>query len=79
MAGDFRAAIGEDVLSTCPGFSPSPTTWDYGTSDQVAGSVSCGTFNDHPEVMWTSDAQLLLGQAQGPDIPSVFAWWKRNG
>lgn len=81
MAADFSEDISYDELSTCPGVpEPSPTTWHYHSSGQVAGSLSCGTFGDaFAEVEWTSDANLLLASASGPDIAALYQWWRTKG
>jgi serine/threonine-protein kinase len=81
MAADFSDDISYDDLFACPGLSePSPTTWHYHSSGEVAGSLSCGTFGGaFAEVEWTSDANLLLGSVSGPHIAALYQWWTTKG
>jgi hypothetical protein len=81
MAADFSDDISYDELSACPGIpEPSPTKWHYHSSGEVAGSLSCGTFGGaFAEVEWTSDADLLLASASGPDIAALYEWWTTKG
>jgi hypothetical protein len=81
MAADFSDDISYDELSACPGIpEPSPTTWHYHSSGQVAGSLSCGTFGGaFAEVEWTSDANQVLASVSGPDIAALYQWWTTKG
>ena len=81
MAADFSDDISYDTLSACPGIpDPSPTTWHYHSSDQVGGSLACGSFGGaFQEVEWTRDANLLLASASGPDIVALYRWWRIKG
>lgn len=68
-------------LLECPGSGiESPTTWHYtDTPDVVAGQIACGTYNDNPDVVWTKDDNLLLADAQGPNLEDLHNWWLEFG
>lgn len=82
LSAGFDAAVEvNSELLQCPGSGlESPTTWHYtDTPDQVAGQVACGTYNDSPDVVWTNDENLLLADAQGPDLEELHNWWLQYG
>ena len=80
LASSFRGVIAGDTLSNC-GDASSPTPWHQGSSTTDAGSVACGTFQSHAEIVWTNDAKNMLGviRAADGDIPSLYKWWRDNG
>jgi hypothetical protein len=57
----------------CPGTSdPRPVAWQ-------GGMVKCG-HDIYPQqsqsmLTWTKDADLLVVNAEGPDLASLHAWW----
>ncbi|MGH3677528.1 MAG: serine/threonine-protein kinase [Mycobacterium sp.] len=74
----FTQAVEQNsVLVKCPGSDlDSPTTWHYkATPDQVAGQIACGTYNNNQDVTWTEYADLLLADAQGPNLDDLHKWW----
>lgn len=75
-----RGVIGGDTLTNC-GDKPSPTPWHQGSSTANAGSVACGTFQSRAEIVWTNEAENVLGviRAAGDDVPSLYRWWRDNG
>ena len=76
LASEFQAGVNEDSAKECPGGPQSPTTWHQdATPDVPAGSLLCGTFNDVPDLMWTKDDGLLLGDLQGPDLTALYQHW----
>jgi serine/threonine kinase PknH len=78
----FASAIKEDdELVMCPGANvQSPTTWHYtSTPDKVEGQVACGTYKGGPDVLWTRNADLLLADGQGGDLPALHDWWLKYG
>jgi hypothetical protein len=80
LASSFKAVIGGDTLSSC-GDASSPTPWHQGSSTTNAGSVACGTFQNHAEIIWTNDAKDMLGliRASSGDASSLYQWWRNNG
>jgi Hsp70 protein len=76
LAASFQKSTNEDTLQQCPDGGKSPGTWHYdATPNQTAGSIACGSYKNNPDVMWTKDSQLLLGDAQGPDMNALHQWW----
>lgn len=72
----FQRSIGDDVLQSCPGDKASPNSWHYtATPDKVEGSYACGTYQNTPDIVWSKISDLLLGDAQGPDLPGLHEWW----
>jgi serine/threonine-protein kinase len=70
-----------DQLQKCPGSDlDSPTTWHYNaTADQLAGQVACGTYKGNGDVFWSNNKDLLLGDAQGPNLEDLHKWWLQFG
>jgi serine/threonine protein kinase len=78
----FDVAIKENSqLFQCPGSGiDSPTTWHYTeTPDQVEGRIACGTYNDSPDLVWSKNSDLLLADAQGPNMDDLHQWWLKYG
>ncbi len=78
----FSDAIAQNSeLVKCPGSDiDSPTTWYYNANpDDVAGQVACGTYDGNPDVTWTKDIDLLLADAQGPNLEELHKWWNDFG
>jgi serine/threonine-protein kinase len=76
----FQEAIEADSqLLQCPGLSVnSPTTWHYlATPNKVEGQLACGLYNNTPDLVWTLNSGLLLGDAQGPDHVNLNNWWSK--
>jgi hypothetical protein len=73
----------------CPGSGASipapPMPWyDDSAPNEIAGWVACGRVNgpvhgdpNARSIMWTSNSDLLLGIAEGPDLASLYDWWKQ--
>ncbi len=78
----FDVAIKENSeLFQCPGSgTDSPTTWHYtDTPDNVEGRIACGTYNNAPDLVWTKNSDLLLADAQGPNMDDLHNWWLKYG
>ena len=78
----FKQAIAQNSeLVRCPGSDlDSPTAWNYNANpDELAGQVACGTYNGSPDVTWTNNADLLLADAQGPNLEDLHNWWNQYG
>jgi serine/threonine-protein kinase len=74
----FKDAIAQNSeLVKCPGSDlDSPAAWHYNANpDEVAGQIACGTYKDNPDVTWTKNADLLLADAQGPNLDELHKWW----
>jgi serine/threonine kinase PknH len=71
----------DSQLVQCPGSGvDSPTTWHYkSTPDVVAGQVACGTYQNNPDVTWTKESDLVIGDAQGPKLDELHQWWLNYG
>ena len=74
-------AIKEDsTVTQCPGGANSPTTWPLAAGpDQVKGQIACGTYSDAPDMVWTRDSALVLGDVQGPQLGDLYHWLVDNG
>jgi hypothetical protein len=77
----FSSAIAEDELVACPGINKSPGEWHFqGSPDQTAGSIACGYLDTLSQVVWTNDANLMLGATESlDDVPRHFQWWLAEG
>ena len=76
MDSKFKIFVSEDQLSPCPGGAQSPGTWSYNASSgQVAGQIACGTYQGTPDLTWTQNAELMLGNIQGPSLDSLYDYW----
>ena len=74
----FDESIGANSeLLPCPDSdADSPTTWHFTeTPDKVEGRIACGVFNGNQDITWTFNANLLIGDAQGPNLADLHAWW----
>ena len=74
----FDDSIGANSeLFACPNSNAeSPTTWHFTeTPDKVEGRIACGVFNGNQDITWTFNTNLLIGDAQSPDIAALHAWW----
>ena len=79
-AFDESIAVKSGLLQ-CPASGvDSPTTWHYtDTPDKVEGRVACGTNNNNAGVVWTRNADLVLGDAQGTNLDDLHNWWLKFG
>ncbi|WP_204081541.1 serine/threonine-protein kinase [Mycobacterium riyadhense] len=78
----FNDDIGAVELANCPGQGPSPDTWHYAkTPDVVAGMIACGTYKNHPNVIWSNEAKLMLSDIFGdpPTLDDLHNWWAKYG
>ena len=42
----------------------------------VALAVLCGKYNNGPDLLWTQNKDLLIGDIQGPDLNALFQFWR---
>jgi len=82
LDSSFDVAIKENSeLFQCPGSGiDSPTTWHYtDTPDKAEGRIACGTYNNGPDLVWSKNSDLLLADAQGPNMDDLHKWWLKYG
>ena len=80
LASQFQDGVNEDAVSQCPGNIDSPRSWHYDATPAFsAGSLVCGTRNNVPDLTWTKNDVLLLGDVQGPDLDGLYGWWLSLG
>jgi serine/threonine-protein kinase len=80
LASQFQDGVNEAAVSQCPGSIDSPRSWHYDATPAFsAGSLACGTRNNVPDLMWTKNDVLLLGDVQGADLDSLYGWWLSLG
>ena len=80
LASQFQVGVNEAAVSQCPGSIDSPRSWHYDATPAFsAGSLACGTRNNVPDLMWTKNDVLLLGDVQGADLDSLYGWWLSLG
>ena len=67
----------DSELVQCPDSRvDSPTTWHFTeTPDKVEGRIACGVYNGNQDVAWTVNKDMLLGDAQGPNLVDLHNWW----
>jgi hypothetical protein len=77
----FFSTIGPIKLEPCPGVNQSPTVWhNQGSPDQTAGFIGCGYADTLSQVVWTNNANLMLGATESiDDIPRHWQWWLAEG
>jgi hypothetical protein len=74
----FQTDVRGAALQPCPGSSDSaPASWKATNPPPASGSVICYTSNDNmAHVEWTNTADLLKANASGPDMASLYGWWR---
>lgn len=80
LASQFQDRVNADAVSQCPGGIDSPSSWHNAATPAFgAGSLVCGTRDGVPDLMWTKNDELLLGDVQGPDLDGLYGWWLSLG
>jgi serine/threonine protein kinase len=79
-AFDDAIAVNSQLVR-CPGSeTDSPTTWHFTeTPDKVEGRIACGNWNNNSAVTWTKNADLVIGDATGPNMEDLHNWWLKYG
>lgn len=73
----FQNGIEEDTVTPCPNGNQSPGIWQTDAAPNVtAGAVLCGKYNNGPDLLWTQNKDLLIGDIQGPDLNALFQFWR---
>ncbi|QUR68491.1 serine/threonine-protein kinase [Mycobacterium spongiae] len=82
----LKKAFDDDIaavdLLNCPGEGPSPDGWHYNQNpDVTAGMIACGTYKDHPNVVWTNETKLTLSDVFGDPatLDELHDWWAKYG
>ena len=82
----LKKAFDDDIaavqLMDCPGAGPSPDGWHHDKTPTVtAGMIACGTYKNHPNVIWSNQAKLMLSDVFGdpPAIEDLHTWWTKYG
>jgi serine/threonine kinase PknH len=78
----FNEDIGNVSLVNCPGEKKSPVGWHFDESpNSIAGMIACGKYNDHPNVIWTNERQLMLSDVAGDPatVEDLHTWWDAYG
>lgn len=78
----FKDDIANVSLVNCPGEGTSPVSWHYDqTPNDMAGMIACGTYNNHPNVIWTNDEKLMLSDVAGDpaSVEELHTWWDNYG
>ena len=47
----------------------------------MAGLIACGTYNSHPNAIWTNDEKLMLSDVSGDPatVGDLHTWWYDYG
>ncbi|OBG56986.1 MULTISPECIES: serine/threonine-protein kinase [unclassified Mycobacterium] len=82
----LKKAFNDDIanvnLVNCPGEGRSPVSWHYDqTPNDMAGLIACGSYNNHPNVIWTNDEKLMLSDVSGDPatVEDLHTWWDAYG
>jgi serine/threonine kinase PknH len=78
----FTDDIANVSLVNCPGEGTSPVSWHYDqTPNEMAGLIACGTYNGHPNVIWTNEEKLMLSDVAGDPatVEDLHTWWDAYG
>ena len=82
----LKTAFQDDIANisqvNCPGEGKSPVSWHYDeTPHESAGLIACGTYNSHPNVIWSNDAKLMLYDVSGDPatVEDLHTWWDNYG
>jgi len=58
----------------------SPTTWHFKeTPEVVEGRIACGIHKDIPDIVWSRNGDLLVGDALGDNLEALHNWWLAHG
>ncbi|OBK23429.1 serine/threonine-protein kinase [Mycobacterium asiaticum] len=82
----LKSAFNDDIaavqLTNCPGEGPSPDGWHYDRDPTVtAGMIACGTYKNHPNVIWSNEGKLMLSDVFGDPatLEDLHNWWAKYG
>ncbi|OBA58207.1 protein kinase [Mycobacterium sp. 1100029.7] len=78
----FDADIKLLQMATCPGGTANPESWQHPNAPTVdVGMIACGTYENHPNMVWSNQVKLLLCDVFGdpPNIEDLHSWWTKYG
>jgi serine/threonine kinase PknH len=82
----LKSAFTDDIaavqLTNCPGEGASPLTWHYERDPTVvAGMLACGTYKNHPNLIWSNESKLVLSDVFGDPatLDDLHTWWAKYG
>ena len=62
-----------------PGWPCVAEHWQYAElSQRTRRQVVCGTYEGTPDLVWSQNDKLLLGNLQGTDLQSIYDFWSNN-
>lgn len=85
--GALRLSFDSTVQTTnvvnCPGRIQSPGAWHrVATPEKPGGMLLCGLRQTYPTVVWTNDADLLVGalhaDRNGSTLEQFYTWWSSH-
>lgn len=79
----FDNTVQATTVVTCPGRIQSPGAWHRtATPDKTAGTLLCGMRQGSPMLVWTNDANLMIGslrtERNTPTLEQFYAWWSSH-
>lgn len=83
----LRQSFGDTVdatnVVTCPGRIQSPGAWHRtATPDKTAGTLLCGIRQGSPVLVWTNDANLVIGslrtERNTSTLEQFYTWWSSH-
>lgn len=79
----FDNTVQATTVVTCPGRIQSPGAWHRtATPDKTAGTLLCGMRQGSPVLVWTNDANLMIGslrtERNTPTLEQFYAWWSSH-
>ncbi|MGV0747987.1 serine/threonine-protein kinase [Mycolicibacter minnesotensis] len=79
----FDNTVQATTVVTCPGRIQSPGAWHRtATPDKTAGTLLCGMRQGLPVLVWTNDANLVIGslrtERNTPTLEQFYTWWSSH-
>lgn len=83
MRRSFDSTVQATNVVTCPGRIQSPGAWHRAAApDKTAGTLLCGMRQSSPVLVWTNDANLMIGTLQTerstPTLEQFYTWWSSH-
>lgn len=79
----FDNTVQATTVVNCPGRIQSPGAWHRtATPDKTSGMLLCGMRQGAPTLVWTNDADLVIGSLQTehstPTLEQLYSWWSSH-